>query len=163
MANSVTRKYEGMFLVDSARATANWDQTLEAVNNVLARAGAEVLSVKKWDDRRLCYEIKGHARGTDILTYFNCLTEKISGIERDVQISEDIMRVMILRADRIPEEMQAILTPLEAEEQRVADEANAQMDEESDPVKKEELSLDPAAAEAVEASPEADQAAEALE
>ena len=111
MGQSVMRKYEGMFLADSAAATSSWDGILETINTIMSRAGAEVLSLEKWDDRRLCYDIAGRSRGCYLLCYFNAGPDKITGIERDVQISEDLLRVMILRADQIPEEIQAIPTP----------------------------------------------------
>ena len=95
MANSVMRKYEGMFLADSAVSTSDWDGVLESIKTVMSRAGAEIVSLDKWDDRRLCYDIKGHNRGTYLLCYFNAPPAVISGIERDVQISEVLLRVLI--------------------------------------------------------------------
>jgi len=103
--------YEGMFLVDSALATSNWDDIEAELQRVFERAEAEVLSLQKWDDRRLCYNIAGHKRGTYILTYFNVDPDRISGIERDVTLHEKLLRVMILRADRIPESIREAPTP----------------------------------------------------
>jgi len=114
LSSSVVRKYEGMFLVDSALATNNWNKVVENIETVLKRANAEVLSLKKWDDCRLCYPVAGVARGTYILTYFNASPSMISGIERDVQISEEILRVLILRGDVIPQEVLDAPTPLES-------------------------------------------------
>ena len=88
-----------MFLVDSAQAAADWDGLLEAIRTVLDRAGAEIVSMEKWDECRLAYEIKGTSRGTYILTYFKVDGQKIPEIERDVQLSERIMRVIILNAE----------------------------------------------------------------
>ncbi len=96
---TVKRLYEGMFLVDSAQAAAEWDGVLEAIRTVLDRAGAEIVSMKKWDECRLAYEIRGTSRGTYILTYFKADGQKIREIERDVQLSERIMRVIILNAE----------------------------------------------------------------
>lgn len=101
MANSVKRLYEGMFIVDSAIATANWDEAHDAVKSILDRGNAEILNIRKWDDRRLCYEIKGRRRGTYILSYFRADASVITGMERDVQLSESILRTLILRADHI--------------------------------------------------------------
>ncbi|MBN1437742.1 MAG: 30S ribosomal protein S6 [Sedimentisphaerales bacterium] len=101
MAHSVKRLYEGMFIVDSAMATANWDDAYNAVKSILDRASAEILNIRKWDDRRLCYEIKGHRRGTYILSYFRADSSVITGMERDVQLSETIIRMLVLRADHI--------------------------------------------------------------
>ena len=113
MSSSEVRKYEGMFLVDSALANGNWDATVEAVQTILSRADAEVISLKKWDDRRLCYPVAKAVRGTYILTYFNADPLKITGIERDVQISEDVLRVLILKGDIIPQDILDSPTPLE--------------------------------------------------
>lgn len=114
METALKRLYEGMFLVDSALAAQDWQKILNEVQRILDRAGAEVVSLKKWDERRLCYDIQGKSRGTYILAYFNCDTDKIKGIERDVQLSELITRVLTLRTDRMSKEDIERPTPLEA-------------------------------------------------
>jgi small subunit ribosomal protein S6 len=101
LETAVKRLYEGLFLIDSALAAADWDQVLGMLRKFLDRAGADVVSMKKWDDRKLAYDIQGKGRGTYILIYFNCDPSRIHGIERDVQLSEQVMRVMILRTDRM--------------------------------------------------------------
>ena len=99
MESSSKRLYEGMFLVDSALAGSEWDSVNAAISGILERAGAEVVSLEKWDERRLAYDIDGKSRGTYILSYFKAESGKVTGIERDVQLNERIMRVLILRAD----------------------------------------------------------------
>jgi len=103
-----------MFLVDTALAAQDWQVVLDEIKRVLDRAEAEVVSQKKWDERRLCYDINKKSRGTYILVYFNCETDKLGGIERDVQLSELIARVLVLRTDRMTPEDLEKLTPLEA-------------------------------------------------
>ncbi len=96
-----------MFLVDTAQATSDWDGTVKAIETVLERADADVLSVRKWDERRLAYPVKGKERGTYFLCYFKAPTDNIVGLERDVQLSEVLLRVMVLRGDHLTaEEMQ---------------------------------------------------------
>ena len=114
METAVKRLYEGMFLVDTALAAQDWQVILDEVQRILDRAEAEVVSLKKWDERRLCYDIQKKSRGTYILVYFNCETSKIGGIERDVQLSELITRVLVLRTDRMSPGDLEKLTPLEA-------------------------------------------------
>ncbi|MBN2063445.1 MAG: 30S ribosomal protein S6 [Sedimentisphaerales bacterium] len=121
MSSSVVRKYEGMFLVDSALVTGNWNNVVSSIETVLKRANAELLSLKKWDDRRLCYPVAGVQRGTYVLTYFNADPASIAGIERDVQISEEILRVLVLRGDVIPQEIIDAPTPLESGRSRVGE------------------------------------------
>ena len=96
--------YEGMFLVDSAQAGADWDGVIAAIRTILGRAEAEVVSIRKWDDRRLAYGISGKTRGTYILCYFKADGEKIQDIEKNVQLSEQIMRVLILSAEQLTAE-----------------------------------------------------------
>ena len=105
MKTVVNRKlYEAMFLVDSDEASADWDGVNSAIKKILERAGAEIVSMRKWDERRLAYDIDGKSRGAYILCYFRAEGEKLRDIERDVQLSERIMRVLILCAEHLTQE-----------------------------------------------------------
>lgn len=99
------RLYEGMFLVDSALATADWEGTLAVVENILKRADAEVVAIRKWGERKLAYDIEHKTRGTYILAYFKAEGPRISGIEKDVLLSEKIMRCLILGTEKRPPEL----------------------------------------------------------
>jgi small subunit ribosomal protein S6 len=99
------RLYEGMFLVDSAQATADWEGTLSVINTILQRADAEVVAMRKWQERKLAYDIDHKSRGTYILCYFNVDGRRISGIEKDVLLSEKVMRALILTTEKRPAEM----------------------------------------------------------
>jgi len=102
---AVKRLYEGMFLVDSALATADWEGTVAFIENILKRAEAEIVVLRKWDERKLAYDVEHKSRGTYILAYFKADTQRISGIEKDVQLSEKVMRVLILGTEDRPQEM----------------------------------------------------------
>ena len=103
--NTVARKlYEAMFLIDSAEAAQNWDGVNASIRTVLERAKAEIVSMRKWNECRLAYEIDGKSRGTYILCCFRSDGERIREIERDVQLSEQIMRVLILSAEHMMQE-----------------------------------------------------------
>ncbi len=105
METVAKRLYEGMFLVDSAQAAADWEGTLSFINNILQRADAEVVSMRKWQERKLAYDIDHKTRGTYILCYFNASGERIAGIEKDVLLSEKVMRVLILTTEKRPAAM----------------------------------------------------------
>ena len=104
METATKRLYEAMFLVDSAQAASDWDGTLAAVNNILKRADAEVVMLRKWGDKKLAYEIDHKSRGMYILCYFKAEGGRIPGIERDVQLSEKVLRVLILSTEGRPAE-----------------------------------------------------------
>jgi len=122
----VTRKlYEGMFLVDSAQAS-DWDATITILESVLKRADAEIVSIRKWDERRLAYEINGKSRGAYILCYFRADGEKIQDIEKAVQLSEQIMRVLILSTEQMtPEDIEKDTPAMKAEKEKEEAAGNA--------------------------------------
>jgi len=96
--------YEGMFLVDSAKAASDWDGVNAAIKKILDRAEAEIVSMRKWDDRRLAYDIRSVSRGTYLLCYFRADGSQIQSIEKAVQLSEAIIRVLILSTDQMTQE-----------------------------------------------------------
>lgn len=96
--------YEAMFLVDSAEATTDWEGVTATIKSILDKASAEIVSIRKWDERKLTYEINGKGKGTYVLCYFKAEGSKLQGIERDIQLSERIMRALILCAENRPTE-----------------------------------------------------------
>jgi small subunit ribosomal protein S6 len=92
-----------MFLFDSTFA-ADFSKAKEEVQRILQRAGAEIVFLEKWEERKLAYEIDGRKRGCYVLTYFNCDGSKIVGIERDARLSEPILRILVKKADGITRE-----------------------------------------------------------
>jgi small subunit ribosomal protein S6 len=108
----VNKVYEAMFLVDSVQAAADWDGTESFIKSILEKADAKIISFRKWDERKLAYDIDKKSRGTYILAYFNAPADKITQLERDVQLSEKVMRVLILKADHLTKEDMEKETPL---------------------------------------------------
>lgn len=104
METVTKRLYEGMFLVDSALAAADWDATLAVIRTILDRADAEVVAMRKWQERKLAYDIDHKTRGTYILCFFKADSQRITGIEKDVLLSEKVMRVLILSTEKRTEE-----------------------------------------------------------
>jgi small subunit ribosomal protein S6 len=107
-----------MFLIDSALASDDWEGTLKNIENLLTRYDADIESIKKWDSRKLAYRIRGKTHGTYILSYFRIDGDKITSIERDIQLSDNIMRVLILRTDKMSQEDLEKNTPVETIEKR---------------------------------------------
>lgn len=97
------RKYEGMFLFDPT-VTAEWESVQAELGRLMDRAGAQMVASAKWDDCRLAYEIAGRKRGIYALAYFKAEASKIADLERDAQLSEAVLRCLIMRADHLTEE-----------------------------------------------------------
>jgi len=98
------KNYEALFLVDSGYASAKWDAVVKEIVGILERRGTEIIRLVKWDDRRLAYEIQHRKRGTYVLSYFRAPNDALVSIERDVQLSETILRVLIIRRERMTEQ-----------------------------------------------------------
>lgn len=98
-----TSVYEAMFLISQSEA-ADFNGAIAHIEEILGRGHAEIVSMRKWDERRLAYEIEKQRRGVYILTYFRAPTKSIAHIERDCNLSERIMRVMILSAEHLSDE-----------------------------------------------------------
>ena len=99
-----TYKYEGLFLFPQS-AVSDLQGAADHVLEILNRASAQIVSFKKWDERRLAFEIKGNKRGLYFLAYFMAKGSKLHQIERDCNLSERLLRAMITRADQVTDEI----------------------------------------------------------
>lgn len=89
--------YEGMFLLDGARASSNWEESEQYVHELLRKYGSEIVASRQWDDRRLSYPVGPHKKGTYLLTYFKADGARIKEIVADCHINELILRELILK------------------------------------------------------------------
>ena len=153
METIVKKLYEAMFLVDSTKAV-EFEATIKAIKDILEKAKVEIVSIKKWDERKLAYKVKGAARGTYILVYFKADGSTIAQIERDVQLSENILRVLILTAEHMTQENVEKETPIAAVERQ--QQAAAKAAEEKAALRAEK------AAQAEQAAKEAQEAAQEI-
>lgn len=124
MSESVNT-YEGMFLVD---AGSDFNAASAPVRTVLERSDAELLAIKPWEERRLAYSIGGRRRGLYVLVYFKADPLKVVEIERDTQLSEDILRALILHNENVSEEDIAAETPATQGPRRSDDEGDSRRD-----------------------------------
>ncbi|QQR66362.1 MAG: 30S ribosomal protein S6 [Candidatus Brocadia sp.] len=65
--------------------------------------------------KKLAYKIKGHKRGTYLLIHFNAKNSAIVTIKRDFQLSDYIIRSLIVKDDKIEELSQIAATEGSAE------------------------------------------------
>ena len=106
MSETRINAYEGMFLFPQTVA-ADLQSAADHVLEILSKGGAEIVSLCKWDERRLAYDIKGNKRGVYFLTYFKCDAQKLASIERDARLSEKLLRSMLTRADHLTADQMA--------------------------------------------------------
>ena len=107
-AETKKKQYEAMFLLP-AGANTELEKSQQTIRGIIERHGGEVIVLKKWDERKLMYEIKAQKRGLYIISYFRAPGTAVSAIERDVNLSEDILRVLVTDAEHLSEgEMNAV-------------------------------------------------------
>jgi small subunit ribosomal protein S6 len=105
-ATTTVRQYESMFLFPQA-VTADLEAAASHVTDSITRHGGTIVSMTKWDERRLAYDIRGNKRGVYFLCYFTAEPPSILAMERDFNLSEKLLRFLIMRADHLtPEQMQ---------------------------------------------------------
>ena len=112
MAKEKSNTYEAMFLLGPV-GQAEPERALELCRKVIEAHGGKIMVIKKWDERKLHYEIRQggltHKRGTYIIAFFTAPTQNVAAMDRDVRLSEEIIRALFLRADHLSqEEMQAV-------------------------------------------------------
>ena len=91
--------YEGMFILDSNQYGRDPEGVSGQILQMIQRAGGEMLVSRLWEERRLAYPIKGQRRGTYWLTYFRLESGRLGEVHRQYQLSETILRALVLRID----------------------------------------------------------------
>ena len=89
-----TRDYEGLFLFGTA-ATANAEQAQNTVKGFIEKHGGNIQVLKNMGDRKLAYEVAKQARGLYIYSFFGAAPGAIAAIEREVRLSDDVLRCLI--------------------------------------------------------------------
>lgn len=97
------RLYEGMFIINSAVANTDWDTAVGEVQGILKNRGAEIQQCEKWEERKFAYIVKGQRRGVYLLIYFNAPPDSITLIKNDLKLSENVLRALIVKVDKIKE------------------------------------------------------------
>lgn len=94
--------YEGMFLIDNDLVRSGWESAKGVVTGLLEKHGATVHTARRWDERALAYPIKGKRRATYLLTYFEFDGSQMPMLNRDLEITDGVLRYINLRRDEVP-------------------------------------------------------------
>ena len=100
--------YECMFVLDTNKVSGDVPAAAQQLHGILEKNQAEVLASRPWDERRLCYPVKGQKKGLYYLTYFRTEGKNLVNIERDVSLTEMILRSLVIRID--PKLVETMLT-----------------------------------------------------
>ena len=103
MSETRINTYEALFLFPQS-ASADLQSALDHIVEIMNRNKADIIALRKWDERRLAYDIKGNKRGVYFLAYFKADARNLDGIDRDCRLSERMLRSLVTRADHVPAE-----------------------------------------------------------
>lgn len=91
--------YEGMFILDPSKYSRDPAGSAQQINDLIAQFGGTVLAARLWDERKMAYPINGHKKGVYWLTYFKMPGGQLTALERQCEISDDIIRKLVLKID----------------------------------------------------------------
>jgi len=91
--------YEGMFILDASKFARDPAGSAQQIVGLIEQFGGTVLASRLWDERKLAYPIKGHKKGVYWLTYFNMPSANLTALERQCEITDDILRKLVLKIE----------------------------------------------------------------
>ena len=103
-------QYEAMFLFPPS-GTMELQACIDYAKGVVERHGGQIILIKKWDERKLTFEIKKQKRGLYVICYFRAEGSAIAPLEREAKLSETVMRIMVTSADHLNETEMAAVEP----------------------------------------------------
>jgi small subunit ribosomal protein S6 len=95
----VTHQYELMVILtpelDERQVAPNLDKFLKVITN----DGGSIDNVDVWGRRRLAYEIQKKSEGIYAVVNFTATSEATQELDRQLKLSELVMRTKVLRAE----------------------------------------------------------------
>ena len=102
--------YEAMFLIDAAKGGAGFPALVRYMVELLERHEAHIEQIEKWAERKLAYEVRGVERGIYVLVFFRLEPSRIAELRGVINLSEEVLRVLILEAQRVAQPTGELLT-----------------------------------------------------
>ena len=90
-------QYEVMYVIDPALEDSARAELINRFSDLVVKNGGEVDRVDEWGKRRLAYAIQYKTEGYYVLMYIKAPAELPREIERNMQISDSILRYLTVR------------------------------------------------------------------
>jgi small subunit ribosomal protein S6 len=88
-----------MFIVDPTISDEDIKAVQQRLSDLATSRGAEVKKIAPWERRRLAYDIKGRRDGIYILAQLRAEPSLVRELERQLAVSETVLRHMVVRLD----------------------------------------------------------------
>ena len=93
------RSYESMLILDSDLKEEEIEKLVEKAERIIEEEGGKVEERNKLGKKKLAYEIKKKKEGSYFLVKFQGKVETIRELERNLRLSESVLRFMTTRRD----------------------------------------------------------------
>jgi len=101
------RIYELMYIVSPDLDQEELAQVAAKLERMTEDAGGQVLRLRSWGRRRLAYPIAKLREGHYHVAYLQLEPNAISGLRSRLALTEEVVRYLLIRAERIPPELEA--------------------------------------------------------
>ena len=95
---AVNRPYEVTLVVRPDMDETAFTAVVDKVKGWLTTAGGTITQTNIWGRRRLAYPLNKLTEGQYVLLLANLPSQALGGLERDLRLSEEILRFLIIRA-----------------------------------------------------------------
>ena len=109
-------QYEVMVILDPTVEEKTVEPSIQKFLKVITDAKGTIDTLSIWGRRRLAYEIKKQTEGIYAVINMTAPSEAVIELDRQLNISEAVMRTKVLRA----EDVQFTITPIEYSPERPA-------------------------------------------
>src|ERR1700674_5432396 len=94
---SPLRDYEVLYIVRADLDDEKVQDAVKRFNTLIERSGGTVERTNLWGKRKLAYEVKHQKEGSYVLQDFQVPPERIPELEAALKITEEVLRLLILR------------------------------------------------------------------
>ena len=101
--------YENVFIARQDVSTAQVEALAQQFTNIVKANGGEVAKTEMWGLRSLTYRIKKNRKGHYVLLNLSAPPAAVRELERNMGISEDILRFLTVRVEALEEGPSAML------------------------------------------------------
>ena len=92
-------KYEDLYEIDPAMEDEPRKELIERFSGIITGNGGTVDKIDEWGKRRLAYPINFKNEGYYVLLHMTAAPEFPRELERNLQISDQIMRYLVTRIE----------------------------------------------------------------
>lgn len=101
--------YENVFIARQDISSAQIETITDSMVALIDETGGRVSRREYWGVRSLAYRMKKNKKGHYVLLNFESPSSTVLEMERRLRLNEDILRILTIKTDDLPEEPSVVL------------------------------------------------------